>query len=168
MKRFLVILICLCGGALLIGCHSSKNLQTDEQINYSSELQQLRNSLDSLHLDVNRQSQITSDKLSNLKLENTTIYLSQPDSTGKQYPIKQSVTHLNKQEEEHTQEFETLCMAFSYLSDRVDSLSHNVNQMINKQEIVKELSWWDLHKDKVYTSAFLIIIGLIIWNKTKK
>jgi hypothetical protein len=121
-----------------------------------------------LHLDVNKQSQITSDKLSNLKLENTTIYLSHPDSTGKQYPIKQSTTSLNKQEEEHTQEFETLCVAFSYLSDRIDSLSRNVNQMLNKQEAIKELSWWDLNKDKIYVGAFLIIIGLILWNRIKK
>lgn len=168
MKRFTIILICLFSGLIFIGCHSSKNLQTNEHIDYSSELKQLRNSLDSLHLDVNKQSQITSDKLSNLKLENTTIYLSHPDSTGKQYPIKRSTTSLNKQEEEHTQEFETLCVAFSYLSDRIDSLSRNVNQMLNKQEAIKELSWWDLNKDKIYVGAFLIIIGLILWNRIKK
>ena len=75
---------------------------------------------------------------------------------------------LNKQEEEHTQEFETLCVAFSYLSDRIDSLSRNVNQMLNKQEAIKELSWWDLNKDKIYVGAFLIIIGLILWNRIKK
>lgn len=168
MKRLFVVLACICAGITLSGCRSSRNIQSNEHINYSSELQRLRNSLDSLHLDVSRQSQITSDKLSNLKLENTTIYLSQPDSTGKQYPVKQSVTRLNKQEEEHTQEIETLRIAFSFLSSRIDSLSHNINQVIDKQEVIKELSWWDLHKDKIYCCVCLIIVGTIIWSNVKK
>ena len=65
-------------------------MEKQQQIDYSSELQQLRNSLDSLHIDIDKQSKVTADKLSNLKLENKTVYLSMPDSTGKQYPIKQS------------------------------------------------------------------------------
>lgn len=72
-------------------------MEKQQQIDYSSELQQLRNSLDSLHIDIDKQSKVTADKLSNLKLENKTVYLSMPDSTGKQYPIKQSTTNINKQ-----------------------------------------------------------------------
>lgn len=45
-------------------------MEKQQQIDYSSELQQLRNSLDSLHIDIDKQSKVTADKLSNLKLEN--------------------------------------------------------------------------------------------------
>ena len=47
-------------------------MEKQQQIDYSSELQQLRNSLDSLHIDIDKQSKVTADKLSNLKLENKT------------------------------------------------------------------------------------------------
>lgn len=39
--------------------------------------------------------------------------------------------------------------------------------MINRKEVIKELSWWDLHKDKVYLSIISVVIGLIIWIKLK-
>lgn len=42
----------------------------------------MRNLIESLQLDVNKQTKITTDKLSDLKIENTTVYLSDPDSTG--------------------------------------------------------------------------------------
>ena len=48
-------------------------MEKQQQIDYSSELQQLRNSLDSLHIDIDKQSKVTADKLSNLKLENKTV-----------------------------------------------------------------------------------------------
>ena len=35
--------------------------------------------VESLRLDVNKQTKITTDKLSDLKIENTTVYLSDPD-----------------------------------------------------------------------------------------
>ena len=88
-------------------------MEKQQQIDYSSELQQLRNSLDSLHIDIDKQSKVTADKLSNLKLENKTVYLSMPDSTGKQYPIKQSTTNINKQDTEHTESAETLSISIS-------------------------------------------------------
>lgn len=168
MKRFLLTLFCILVTLMLLGCRSSKNLQNNEQINYSSELQRLNNSLDSLHLDVNKYSQITSEKLSNLKLENTTTYFSLPDSTGKQYKVKQSTTNIDKQDQEHTQIYESIAASLTQLSNRIDSINYKVDELFDKQEVVKELSWWDLHKDKVYLSIISVAVGLMAWVKFKK
>lgn len=167
MKQFLMTLLCILCALMLLGCRSSKNLQSNEQTNYSSELHRLSNSLDSIHLDINKYSQITSEKLSNLNFKNTTTYFSPPDSTGKQYTVKQSTTNINKQDQESTQVYESIAVTLTNLSNKIDSITHTVNEMINLKEVIKELSWWDLHKDKVYLSIISVVIGLIIWIKLK-
>lgn len=154
---------------LLLGsCASSKNMERQQQIDYSNELRQLRNSLDSLHIDINKQSKVTADKLSNLKLENTTVYLSTPDSTGKQYPIKQSTTNINKQDTEHTESTEVLSASISQISSKMDSLYRRVDELSKSSDKIVELSWWDLHKDKVYLAALVIMLATIFWIKIKK
>ena len=119
-------------------------MEKQQQIDYSSELQQLRNSLDSLHIDIDKQSKVTADKLSNLKLENKTVYLSMPDSTGKQYPI------------------------ISQISSKLDSLYQRVNELSKSSGKTIELSWWDLHKDKIYLSAIITMLITIFLVKIKK
>ena len=118
----------------------------------------MRNSIESLRLDVNKQTKVTTDKLSNLKIENKTVYLSLPDSTGKQYPVKESTTTVSKQEQERTKVDEILSITLQQFSNRLDTISNKVNTLLNQREKVVELSWWDLHKDKVYC----YVIGLIL------
>lgn len=139
-------------------CKASRNIETQKQIDYSGEFQFLRNSIESLKVDVNKQTKITTDKLSDLKIENTTVYLSPPDSTGKQYPIKESTTTASKQDQERTEVNETLSITLQQFSNRLDTISNKVNALLNQREKVVELSWWDLHKDKVYC----YVIGLIL------
>nr|UVY37592.1 MAG: hypothetical protein [Bacteriophage sp.] len=167
MKPITIISCILC--ILLLGsCATSKNMEHQQQIDYSSELQQLRNSLDSLHMDIDKQSKVTADKLSNLKLENKTVYLSMPDSTGKQYPIKQSITSINKQDTEHTESAETLSISVSQISSKLDSLYQRVNELSKSSGKTIELSWWDLHKDKIYLSAIITMLITIFLVKIKK
>ena len=167
MKPITIISCILC--ILLLGsCATSKNTEHQQQIDYSSELQQLRNSLDSLHMDIDKQSKVTADKLSNIKLENKTVYLSMPDSTGKQYPIKQSITNINKQDTEHTESAETLSISISQISSKLDSLYQRVNELSKSSGKTIELSWWDLHKDKIYLSAIITMLITIFLVKIKK
>lgn len=114
---------------------------------------------------MNKQTKITTDKLSDLKIENTTVYLSPPDSTGKQYPVKESTTTASKKDQERTEVYETLSITLQQFSNRLDTISNKVNVLLNQKETVLELSWWDLHKDKVYIGLiFLIIIGGIVFK----
>jgi hypothetical protein len=155
-------------GIWFTSCKTSRNIEAQKQIDYSREFQYLRNVIESLRLDVNKQTKVTTDKLSDLKMENKTVYLSSPDSTGKQYPIKESTTTASKQDQERTEVDETLSIALQQFSNRLDSLSYKVDAVLNQKETVLELSWWDLHKDKVYIGLiFLIIIGGIVFKLKK-
>ncbi|EOA57459.1 hypothetical protein HMPREF1214_02492 [Bacteroides sp. HPS0048] len=155
-------------GIWFTSCKTSRNMETEKQIDYSGDFLYLQNLIESLRLDVNKQTKITTDKLSDLKIENKTVYLSSPDSTGKQYPIKESTTTASKQDQERTEVDETLSIALQQFSNRLDSLSYKVDAVLNQKETVLELSWWDLHKDKVYIGLiFLIIIGGIVFKLKK-
>ena len=150
MKALIYITIFLMSGIWFTSCKTSRNIETQKQIDYSGDFLYLRNLIESLRLDVNKQTKITTDKLSDLKIENTTVYLSDPDSTGKQYPVKESTTTASKQEQERIEVDETLSITLQQLSNRLDTISNKVNVLLNQKETVVELSWWDLHKDKVY------------------
>ena len=156
-------------GIWFTSCKTSRNIETQKQIDYSGDFLYLRNLIESLRLDVNKQTKITTDKLSDLKIENTTVYLSDPDSTGKQYPVKESTTTASKQEQERIEVDETLSITLQQLSNRLDTISNKVNVLLNQKETVVELSWWDLHKDKVYIGIIILIgIGWLIYKKGRK
>lgn len=156
-------------GIWLSSCKTSRNIDTQKQVDYSGEFQYLRNAIESLKVDVSKQTKITTDKLSDLKIENTTVYLSAPDSTGKQYPVKESITTATKQEQERTEVYETLFITLQQFSSRLDTINNKMNALINQKEKVIELSWWDLHKDKVYIGIIILIgISWFIYKKRRK
>lgn len=156
-------------GIWFTSCKTSRNIETQKQIDYSGDFLYLRNLIESLRLDVNKQTKITTDKLSDLKIENKTVYLSLPDSTGKQYPVKESTTTASKQEQERTEIYETLSITLQQFSNRLDTISNKMNALMNQKEKVIELSWWDLHKDKVYIGIIILIgIGWLIYKKRRK
>lgn len=161
MKTTALIVMCL----TLIACATNKNIDIQHNDNYSNELQSIRSSLDSLQMNVNKQSQITSDKLSNLKMESKTIYMSPPDSTGKQYTIKQHITNIQKEDKELTKEVATVSASVMQISNKVDSLSQQINELMQTKDSVVELSWWDLHKDKVYGVVLLLVFGYVFMSR---
>ena len=156
-------------GIWFTSCKTSRNIETQKQIDYSGDFLYLRNLIESLRLDVNKQTKITTDKLSDLKIENKTVYLSLPDSTGKQYPVKESTTTASKHEQERTEIYETLSITLQQFSNRLDTINNKMNALMNQKEKVIELSWWDLHKDKVYIGIIILIgIGWLIYKKRRK
>ena len=156
-------------GIWFTSCKTSRNIETQKQIDYSGDFLYLRNLIESLRLDVNKQTKITTDKLSDLKIENKTVYLSLPDSTGKQYLVKESTTTASKQEQERTEIYETLSITLQQFSNRLDTINNKMNALMNQKEKVIELSWWDLHKDKVYIGIIILIgIGWLIYKKRRK
>ena len=161
MKMLIYITIFLMSGIWFTSCKTSRNIETQKQIDYSGDFLYLRNLIESLRLDVNKQTKVTTDKLSDLKIENKTVYLSLPDSTGKQYLVKESTTTASKQEQERSEVDETLSITLQQFSNRLDTISNKVNALLNQREKVVELSWWDLHKDKVYIGVIILII--ICW-----
>ena len=167
--RLPYIIILLTLAIWLASCKTSRNMETQKQIDYSGELSRIQSIIESLRADVSKQTKITTDKFSDLKIENTTVYLSAPDSTGKQHPIKESTTTASKQDQERTEVDETLSIALQQFSNRLDTISNKVNALLNQREKVIELSWWDLHKDKVYIGIIgLLIAGWLVYRWRKK
>ena len=159
----------LMSGIWFSACKTSRNIEMHKQVDYSREFQYLRNVIESLRLDVNKQTKITSKKLSDLKIENKTVDLSPPDSLGKQYPIRESTTTASKKEQENMKIDETMLLTMQLFSNRLDTISNKVDAMLDQKEKLVELSWWNLHKLDVYAAAFgLIIIGFKIYKVGKK
>lgn len=158
MKVLIYITIFLMSGIWFTSCKTSHNIETQKQIDYSGDFLYLRSLIESLRLDVNKQTKITTDKLSDLKIENKTVYLSAPDSTGKQYPVKESITTTTKQDQERTEVDETLSITLQQLSNRLDSLGYRMDAILSQKEKIVKLSWWDLYKDKVYIGSITLIV----------
>lgn len=167
MKTLIYITIFLVSGIWFTSCKTSRNMETQKQVDYSGELSRIQSIIESLRTDVSKQTKITTDKLSDLKIENKTVYLSLPDSTGKQYPVKESTTTASKQEQERTEVYETLSITLQQFSNRLDTISNKMNALMNQKEKVIELSWWDLHKDKVYVGIIVLIIIVLIVHKVR-
>ena len=161
MKALIYITMFLMSGIWFSSCKTSRNIEMHKQVDYSREFQYLRN--------VNKQTKITSKKLSDLKIENKTVDLSPPDSLGKQYPIRESTTTASKKEQENMKIDETMLLTMQLFSNRLDTISNKVDAMLDQKEKLVELSWWNLHKLDVYAAAFgLIIIGFKIYKVGKK
>lgn len=153
---------------LLSGCAASKNIDRDTQVDYSNNLQQMQNRMDSLLYNMKLMQRETSEKLSNLKIENTTTYLSVPDSTGKQYPTVISETKANKEEKENKTTDTKIEATMQRLIMEVNDLKQQLNTSITDKEKVKEVSWWQLHKVDVYAVLFALIIVIWLVRSRKK
>lgn len=169
MKRslyiFCLLIICL---VWLSSCATSRNSDTQKQIDYSEDFLRIQNKIESLRTDVTKQTQVTTDKLSNLKIENRTVILSPPDSTGRQYPMQESTTKASKDDKENTRIDETVNITIQQLTTQIDSLSNKVDALLKEKQKVIELSWWDLHKDAVYSCIGALLIGVFIAYRIKK
>lgn len=151
-------------GIWLSSCKTSRNMEIQKQVDYSDDFIRIQSIIESLRIDVNKQMKMTTEKLSDLKIENTTVYLSAPDSIGRQYPVKESTTTASRQDKERTEVDETLSVILQQFSNRLDSIDNKVNALLNQKETVIELSWWDLHKDKVYIGIIIFIVGYLMYR----
>lgn len=151
----------------LAGCATPKNTDRNTQVDYSNLLQQMQSRMDTLLANMEAQRKETSEKLSNLKVENKTVYLSPPDSTGKQYPTMVSETNASKDEKENKTTETELKVTIQRLVEEVTDLRNELNTAIVQKEKVKEVSWWQLHKVDVYVGLFILVLGWLVYKKNK-
>ena len=152
----------------LASCRTSKN--TEQQVNrdYSADFLRLSRGFDSLRAGFRLSQQQVTDKLSNLKVENTTTYYTLPDSAGKQYPVYVSTTKADKNEETTERVFTEMEATVRRLSEKVDSLSARVDEALKKEQKVAEVSWWERHKWRVLVPVVLVIIVMAFVYKLRK
>lgn len=153
----------------LAGCATPMNTDRNTQVDYSNLLQQMQSRMDTLLANMEAQRKETSEKLSNLKVENRTVYLSPPDSTGRQYPTMVSETNASKDEKENKTTETELKVIIKRLIEEVADLRNELNANVVQKEKVKEVSWWDLHKVDVYAGMFvLVIVGWLVYKSKKR
>lgn len=167
MKKLPWLLVVLL--AILSGCATPENVDRNVQIDNFNGLHQMQSRMDSLLYNMQLMQKETNEKLSNLKLENKTVYLSVPDSTGRQYPTQVSKTTVNKEEKENKATDTKIEVTMQQLISEVSVLKQRMNALISEKEKVKEVSWWDLHKMDVYAGLFaLIFIGWLVYRWRKE
>ena len=150
---------------VLFGCATPKNINRDMQIDYYGDLQLAQNRMDSLLYNMQLMRRETSERLSNLKIENTTTYLSVPDSTGKQYPTAVSNTTANKEEKEDKSTDTKMEAAMQILITEMNELKQQLNTTISDKEKVVEVSWWQLHKVDIYMVVLaLTVVGWLAYR----
>lgn len=154
-------------GIILVGCATPKNTDRNTQVDYSNVLHQMQTRMDTLLANMEAQRKETSEKLSNLKVENKTVYFSPPDSTGKQYPTMVSETNASKDEKENKTTETELKVTIQRLVEEVTDLRNELNSAIVQKEKVREVSWWDLHKVDVYAGLFIFVLGWLIYKFRK-
>lgn len=151
----------------LAGCATPMNTDRNTQVDYSNLLQQMQSRMDTLLANMEAQRKETSEKLSNLKVENRTVYLSPPDNTGKQYPTIVSETNASKDEKENKTTETELKVTIQRLVEEVSDLKNKLNTRVVQEEKVKEVSWWQLHKVDVYAGLFILVLGWLVYKKKK-
>lgn len=151
-------------------CRPSKNLTTDNSDNYKEILEELCTSVSKIDRKIDTQSKTTSEKMSNLKVENKTVYLSAPDSTGKQYPTMESTTTATKVDEQKEENVEHTTEILSYIDERIDSLNRKIDLMSENKVVEKQLTAWQQFKLDVggfAISALVLIIVVLIIKKRR-
>ena len=154
--------------AILSGCATPENVDRNVQIDYFNGLHQMQNRMDSLLYNIQLMQKETNEKLSNLKLENKTVYLSVPDSIGRQYPTSVSQTTVNKEEKEHKTTDMRTEATLKQLITEIDELRQQFNAATLKKEKVEEVSWWQLHKVDVYAILLVVLLLVYLIYKVRK
>ena len=155
---------------LLLSCASPRNTDTESSKDYTEILNGIRSSITGLENKIDTQSKTTSEKLSNMKIENKTVYLSAPDSTGKQHTTMESTTTATKVDEQKDETTTRTTELLSVINERIDSLSRKIGSSSRTEVIVKETSF----KDKVswfflgIATASFVGAGVWLWFRFRE
>ena len=156
---------------LLTSC-KSKEVTMSEQKDYTAYFDRQESKTDSLFKKMDAEYKKTSERLSNLKVENTTTYYTLPDSGGRQYPVVVSTTKADKNEKEKEELAIELSAMEKRLQSKIDSIGGLLKAQTNKKEAAVELSWWDMNKGRVLfvcsgVFVLLLFIGIINYKLKK-
>lgn len=128
---------------ILCSCATPKNTESDSSADYADLIEWLRSSITGLEKKIDTQSQTTSEKLSNLKIENKTVYLSAPDSTGKQHMTMESTTTATKVDEQRDETVQKTTELLSAINARIDGLSRKIDLASETKVVEKKLTKWE-------------------------
>ena len=155
---------------LLLSCASPKNTDTESTRDYTEILNGIRSSITGLKNKIDTQSKTTSEKLSNMKIENKTVYLSPPDSTGKQHPTMESTTTATKTDEQKDETVIQTTEILSAINERIDSINRKIDLVSNTKSVEEKVTYKNKLSWFGYGIAFSLAVTTGIWiyrNKAK-
>lgn len=159
---------------LVCSCATPKNTESDSSADYADLIEWLRSSITDLEKKIDTQSQTTSEKLSNMKIENKTVYLSSPDSTGKQHTTMESTTTATKVDEQRNETIQQTTELLSIINQRIDSLSRKIDLASETKVVEKKLTKWETLCINVGGWAIgiviitiLVVVGRLVYKLKK-
>ena len=160
---YAVLLICI---LLLCGCGTGKDIQKDSVVDYTEQSKLVGSRLDSILATIRLQYAVTTEKLSNLKIENKTVYLSSPDTLGKQYPTFVSETKAEQNNSESSETNTELQIKLEALEAEISELRNYITVQSKYNENVTTLSFWDKYKSTIVCVG--IISFAVLWLAVKR
>ncbi len=139
-----LMLALMVGG--LVSCGTSKTVQTEQHTDYTNDFNRVEHMISDLKADMVQSSRSFSDKLSDMKVNHTTIVLSSPDSTGQQHPTHITTTVVDRQDKESVHTEENASLKIDCLSQKIDSLNQVLNAVLSERNEVEQVSKWDYIK----------------------
>ena len=167
MSRYIMLCPLMCI-LLMLSCGTSKNTQKETNIDYTEQFQGVYNRMDSLRANMSLYRKETTEKLSNLKIENKTIHYSAPDSVGRQYPIMVSETKSEQDNKESSTTETELKAEVHKLTSEITDLKGAVKALVDEKSKVVEISWWDLYKIDIFFCAICIAVLWLIYKQKIK
>ena len=152
-------LMCL---LVFCSCATPKNTGSDSSVDYADLVEWIRRSITGLEKKIDTQSQTTSEKLSNLKIENKTVYLSAPDSTGKQHTTMESTTTATKVDEQRDETVQQTTELLSIINQRIDSLSRKIDLASETKVVEKKLTKWETLCINVGWAIGIVIVTILV------
>lgn len=159
---------------ILYSCATPKNTESNSSADYADLIEWIRSSITGLEKKIDTQSQTTSEKLSNMKIENKTVYLSAPDSTGKQHMTMESTTTATKVDEQRNETIQQTTELLSIINQRIDSLSRKIDLASETKVVEKKLTKWETLCINVGGWAIgiviitiLVVVGRLVYKLKK-
>lgn len=152
----------------LLSCSSPKKTQNKMQSDIHYDADYIGRLIDSLRSNMESQIDIINERAGKVKIDNKTVYLSDPDSTGKQHPTAISETKTVIDGNESNKSTNKTVIDLSNILSRADSVSVKEDSSVKEELKETKLSWWDLHKDKVYVAIIFLFVALAMWFKFRK
>lgn len=154
--------------AIMLGCATPKKIDRVIQADYSNDLRQMRSRMDSLLYNMRLIQKETNERLSNLKLKNKTVYLSPPDSTGKQYTTAISNTTASKEEKENISTDSKIETTVRELIAEIHELKQQSKATISENEKVVKTSWWQSFFERSWKLAWLSFGLCLLWTQRQR
>lgn len=154
---------------LLLGsCTASRNTTALKQIDYSEDILEIKKMLMQVNSSLSVQATEISNRLKNLKINNTTIQYSIPDSSGQQHIISSSNTNIQSEEKEQKETNLDVTFDLTILQQQLDSINKKIDVFYSSKEVVKQTSWWDQWKTHITYISIILLLSVILYFKWKK